>query len=134
MRYDKMSTAELRAVARRDGIEDYDKMSKEDLFDELCELDELHCEYYDYRTVGRSRYMYGYIPYAGYRTISELRFEARLRGLSGYSKMCKAKLVELLELDFYNEYGDNIIRGEFVHENDTNDARIASFYNFYNFC
>ena len=35
MRYEKMSTAELRAAARRDGIKDCDKMSKEEL---LCKL------------------------------------------------------------------------------------------------
>ena len=84
MRYNLMSTAELRAVARRDGIEDYDKMSKEELLGELYDFD-LYC--------------------GVYCTVAELRADARSKGLSGYSEMCKAELIELLEDDHYfNNY------------------------------
>ena len=83
MRYEKMSTAELRAVARRDGIKDCDKMSKEELLCKLWDMDEYS---------------------GGYCTVTELRDEARSKGLSGYSEMRKAELIELLENDFYDNY------------------------------
>ena len=76
-----MSTAELRAVARRDGIYGYDTLCKEDLLQELYELD----------------------LYSGfYCTMIQLRDDARSRGLSGYSEMCKVDLIELLNNDDYN--------------------------------
>ena len=81
-----MSTAELRAVARRDGIKDCDKMSKKELLCKLWDLDE----------------------YSGrYCTMAELRDDARFRGLSGYSEMRKAELIELLKNDDYNIYINN---------------------------
>ena len=83
MKYNEMSVAELRAVARRDGIYEYDKMSKAELLRELYDFD-LYC--------------------GVYCTVAELRADARSRGLSGYSEMCKAELIELLENDHYNNY------------------------------
>ena len=83
MRYHLMSTAELKAVARRDGIEDYDKMSKKELLNRL----------YDFES-----------NYGRYCTMAELRDEARSRGLSGYSELRKAQLIELLENDYYDNY------------------------------
>ena len=81
MRYHLMSTAELRAVARRDGIKDHDTLCKADLLNRLYDLD----------------------AYSGeYSTMTELRDDARGRGLSGYSEMCKAELIELLRNDDYN--------------------------------
>ena len=81
MRYHLMSTAELRAVARRDGIKDHDTLCKADLLNRLYDLD----------------------AYSGeYSTMAELRDDARGRDLSGYSEMCKAELIELLKNDDYN--------------------------------
>ena len=89
MRYHLMSTAELRAVARRDGIEYWDSLDKELLLGELYTMDNV---------------LYGY-----YCTMIQLRADARLRGLTGYSEMCKADLVQLLITDRYSIY---------VHHND----------------
>ena len=83
-----MSTAELRAVARRDGVKDCEKMSKF----------ELNCTLEDFDNYS-----------AGYCTVTELREDARLKGLSGYSEMCKAELIELLENDAYDNYGRDLI-------------------------
>ena len=73
MRYYLMSTAELRAVARRDGIEDYSRMSKFELTKELERL-----------------------TYSGHHDILTLRKLARLRGISGYSEMSKVELIHQL--------------------------------------
>ena len=83
MRYHLMSTAELRAVARRDGIKDCDTLIKEELSFKLYSLD-------DYFGV--------------YCTVAELRDEARSKGLSGYAEMSKVELIELLENDYCHIY------------------------------
>ena len=93
MRYHLMSTAELRAVARRDGVKDCDKMSK---FELLCTLEDFD-NYY-----GR------------YCTVTELREDAISRDLSGCSKMRKAELIELfVNVDNYdpNDYFYMRVRG-----------------------
>ena len=95
-----MSTAELRAVARRDGIKDCDKMNKEELSFELYSLD-------DYFGV--------------YCTVAELRDEARSKGLSGYSEMRKAELIELLENDYCDTYERYLM------------IRIQAYYDDYNY-
>ena len=75
MRYHLMSTAELRAVARRDGIKDCDKMNKEELMNNLKIL-----------------------TYDGHRDIAWLREEVRERGISGYVEMSKAELIRQLNI------------------------------------
>ena len=91
MRYHLMSTAELRAVARRDGIKDCDKMSKEELSNHLWDFES---------------------SYGRYCTMAELRDEAGSIGLSGYSELRKAQLIDLLE-NFYYENYELSIRGYF---------------------
>ena len=80
MRYDKMSTAELKNAARFDGIEDYDKMSKEELINKLKRLN--YCGYMD--------------------NIFDLRDKARERGISGYLEMTKVELIH--QLNTVTEY------------------------------
>ena len=89
MRYHLMSTAELRAVARRDGIEDYDKMSKEELRNKLKML-----------------------TYDGHRDIAWLREEVRERGISGYAEMSKAELIRQLNIERRSHYPISYIPDE----------------------
>ena len=104
-----MSTAELRAVARRDGIKYCDELDKELLLGELYQLDNV---------------LYGY-----YCTMIQLRVDARLRGLTGYSEMCKADLVQLIFNDIYHpnrrsyvpQYNDGDSIGSLVASDDDDD-------------
>ena len=111
MRYHLMSTAELRAVATRDGIEYCETMDKELLLESLYQLDNV---------------LYGY-----YCTMIQLRVDARLRGLTGYSEMCKADLIQLLITDIYPpnrrsyipQYNsDDSIGSLFASDDDDNDS------------
>ena len=95
MRYHLMSTAELRAVARRDGIEYWDEFDKELLLGELYQLDNVYTGFYC--------------------TMIQLRADARSRGLSGYSEMRKADLIQLLVEDDCNIYG---LHSQRYHDDD----------------
>ena len=98
MRYDKMSTAELKNAAWFDGIKDYDKMSKEELinklknaawFDGIKDYDKMSKEELINKLEG--------LNYCGYMdNICDLRDEARKRGISGYLEMTKVELIHQL--------------------------------------
>ena len=108
MRYEKMSTAELRAVARRDGIKDCDKMSKEEL---LCKL-------WDFDNFDDFEDFY----YDDFYTMAELRDEARSKGLLDNYRISKMRRAELIELVENNKYEYYMIEGDIYERCLTEDG------------
>ena len=108
MRYEKMSTAELRAAARRDGIKDCDKMSKEEL---LCKL-------WDFDNFDDFEDFY----YDDFYTMVELRDEARSKGLLDNYRISKMRRAELIELVENNKYEYYMIEGDIYERCLTEDG------------